>query len=65
MDSNDIIYNDSIKMHVHNIRNMNILTNSMLQNISILSKHDMMQIILVYNDTMKAYKEFIEKILEN
>jgi hypothetical protein len=64
MDS-DHIYNEAIKKHVHNIRNMNILTNEMLIEISKLSRDDMMNIIYTYNNTLKVYKKYIEDILEN
>jgi hypothetical protein len=64
MDS-DVIYNDSIKKYVYDIRNMNILTNCMLHDISKLSRDDMMGLIYTYNNSLKVYKEFIERLLEN
>jgi len=54
MDS-DVIYNDSIKKYVYDIRNMNILTNCMLHDISKLSRDDMMGIIYTYNNSLNVW----------
>ena len=51
--------NELLKKYIHDIRNINVLDEEMLNNIRIMSDDDKMNIIIALNDVIKHLKLII------
>ena len=59
------ISNERIKYIAHNIRNMKMLTPTMLDEISKFSAYEMMHIMHLFNNALRDYREVMEHLFKD
>ena len=57
--------NDIVKKYIHHIRNTRYLNPDMIQNISNMSKQNILEIISTFNDVINNLTIIISKLTDN
>lgn len=57
--------NDIVKKYIHHIRNTRYLNLDMIQNISNMSKQNILEIISTFNDVINNLKIIISELMDN